>query len=100
MDSRKLGSELLLERFPQARALWSHTFSNRAGYVNAFTITAYSIGGRVVVLQEFAEHGWDVYVQASPSGEIAATLDAVAEAVKPMLGALKQDYNNPEVGRG
>jgi len=98
--ARKQGFEVLMERFPDARVLWSHTFSNRDGYVNAFTITAYNINGRVVILQEFAEHGWDVYVQASPSGEIAATLDAVAEAIKPMLGALKPDYTNPGASNG
>ena len=91
--TRKLGSEILLEAFPQARALWSLTASNDKGYVNAFTLTGYSINGCVVVLQEFAEHGWDVYVQASPSGEIAETIKAVARATARTHG----DYRNPTV---
>lgn len=90
---RKPGSLVIEETFPQARKLWSLTAGNRDGYVNAFTVTGYNINGHVVVLQEFAEHGWDVYVQASPSGEIDETLKAVAIATKRTDG----DYRNPGV---
>ena len=81
---RRLGSDVLRERFPNARPLWSLTAKNSDGYPNAFTVTAYNINGRVVILQEFAEaNSWDVFVPASQDGRIDATLDAVNIAVKP-----------------
>jgi hypothetical protein len=78
---RKLGSELIAERFPNARALWRIGTTSDA---EPFTITAYGINGRVVLLQEFGDsrgNSWDVYVQASDSGEIEATLAAVEARV-------------------
>ena len=74
---RKPGSVVIAERFPSAFALW---LAGEAAQRNAFTLTAYNIGGRVVILQEFTDHragSWDVYVQASDSNEIEATLAAV-----------------------
>lgn len=80
--TRETGSAAVLRRFPTARLLWQ--LSAKKGYVSPFTLSAYAIGGRVVLLQEFGEDGgfsWDVYVAACDSGEIKATLDAVAARV-------------------
>lgn len=75
---RKPGSQIIAERFPDARALWSFDADRRKGFSQPFTMTAYSISGRLVLVQEFGEsHGnsWDVFVSASDSGEVAKTLN-------------------------
>lgn len=77
-QGRKPGFEHLLEHFPHARQLWSLTTPEKDGFVNAFSVTAYNVEGQPVLLQEFGEdlhHSWDVYVQASKSGEIAETIN-------------------------
>jgi hypothetical protein len=83
MTARKPGSALIAERFPNATILWTLDYGNENGW--PFTVTAYSINGRVVLLQQFGEsrgNTWDVYVPASDSGKISDTLDALEARVQ------------------
>jgi len=81
---RKPGSQILTERFPNAIELWAVVVKRPGTAIVEFAVTAYSINGHVVILQEFTDQragSWDVYVQASESAEIEATLAAVERRV-------------------
>lgn len=76
---RKSGSEILGARFPTAKMLWSVTHDG------GFTISGWNINGRSVLLHEFGwtrGNSWDVFVQASQSGEVNKTLEDLEAFVK------------------
>lgn len=82
IPTRKRGVGALLERFPEAVELWNGTI--RTGSGQKFTITAFTISGYVVLVQQHgkdAAYAWDLFVTASNAPEIGKTLDAVAAIV-------------------
>lgn len=78
------GCTALVNRFPQANHLWSLGLDRdgQRSLDGVFTLTAYNVDGVVVIVQQFIGRGFDIYVPASASPQIATTLDAVEAAIK------------------
>lgn len=90
--TRPSGVEAMLERFPHARGLWQLEATTARGFPAPFQLDAFALNGVVVIVQQFTgSDGWEIYIPACvTSGLIAATLDAVAEAVaRPGLNGVR-----------
>lgn len=73
---RMSGLDALLNRYPDARGLW------QVPEAGGFTLDAFLIDGRVIILQQFTDHrrgSWDLYAPVSDSNRIDDTLDAIAQ---------------------
>lgn len=69
---KKNGRDVLLDRFPAARAIWAVPGPARS------ELHGFSIGGRVVIIHEYPDgHGWDAYLPAIDGASIVDTLDAI-----------------------
>lgn len=79
----KTGSDRLIERFPGARFLYMLRQIISGRPITDGAISAYGIGPVVVLVQQYDDGGWQLYVPASPTNDITATLDAVAVLVDP-----------------
>lgn len=79
----KPGWHHLIERFPTARFLWTARQATTGQPVVAGAISAYAVGGVVVLVQQHDDGGWQMYVPAAAGNEIGLTLEAVAALVDP-----------------
>lgn len=75
------------------RPLWSLNARNADGFVHAFQITAWAKNGRVLLTQEFAEHGYEIFY-ASPTMKVDALKDEIEGYARWGIKTEMQRYLN------
>ena len=80
----KPGWHHLVQRFPDARFLWTARQVTIGQPQSAGAISAYAINAVIVLIQQYDDGGWQMYVPAVAGNEIGLTLEAIAALVDPI----------------